>query len=91
MTVDGFGLERAEQLARLERFAEEVAPVVRREPPTTLGAEETGRSDPYGGSARPRSGAVFRASRPHKGAAGGPRGRRKVGAVREGTSEGGTG
>lgn len=36
MTVDGFGLERAEQLAQLERFAEEIAPVVRREAPTTL-------------------------------------------------------
>ncbi|MGW9378862.1 hypothetical protein ACWHAO_12640 [Streptomyces albidoflavus] len=36
VTVDGFGLERAEQLAQLERFAEEIAPVVRREAPTTL-------------------------------------------------------
>lgn len=36
VTVDGFGLDRAEQLAQLERFAEEIAPVVRREAPTTL-------------------------------------------------------
>lgn len=36
VTVDGFGLERAEQLAQPERFAEEIAPVVRREAPTTL-------------------------------------------------------
>ncbi|MGW9328290.1 LLM class flavin-dependent oxidoreductase [Streptomyces koyangensis] len=36
VTVDGFGLERSEQLAQLERFTEEIAPVVRREAPTTL-------------------------------------------------------
>lgn len=55
------------------------------------GPPPAGRPAPYGGSARARTWAVFRASRPHKGAAEGPRGRRKVGPVREGTSEGGTG
>ncbi|MGW5863858.1 LLM class flavin-dependent oxidoreductase [Streptomyces sp. NPDC055239] len=36
ITVDGFGLERGEQIETLERFAEEVAPVVRRAAPSTL-------------------------------------------------------
>ncbi|MEE1740853.1 LLM class flavin-dependent oxidoreductase [Streptomyces sp. BE147] len=36
ITVDGFGLERAEQLETLQRFAEEIAPVVRREAPSSL-------------------------------------------------------
>lgn len=36
LTVDGFGLERGEQIETLQRFAEEVAPVVRRAAPSTL-------------------------------------------------------
>ncbi|MEV8316933.1 LLM class flavin-dependent oxidoreductase [Streptomyces sp. NPDC059900] len=36
VTVDGFGLERGEQTETLQRFAEEVAPVVRRAAPSTL-------------------------------------------------------
>lgn len=36
ITVDGFGLSRSEQRETLQRFAEEIAPVVRREAPTTL-------------------------------------------------------
>lgn len=36
ITVDGFGLSRPEQLETLQRFAEEIAPVVRREAPSTL-------------------------------------------------------
>ncbi|TXS51285.1 LLM class flavin-dependent oxidoreductase [Streptomyces sp. t39] len=36
VTVDGFGLERAEQIDMLRRFAEEVVPVVRKEAPTAL-------------------------------------------------------
>ncbi|MEV8022670.1 LLM class flavin-dependent oxidoreductase [Streptomyces sp. NPDC086554] len=36
ITVDGFGLERAEQIETLQRFAEEIAPVVRRAAPSTL-------------------------------------------------------
>ncbi|MEV7106967.1 LLM class flavin-dependent oxidoreductase [Streptomyces atroolivaceus] len=36
LTVDGFGLSHGEQLETLQRFAEEIAPVVRREAPSTL-------------------------------------------------------
>ncbi|MGH4030729.1 LLM class flavin-dependent oxidoreductase [Actinomycetota bacterium Odt1-20B] len=36
VTVDGFGLARGEQVETLQRFAEEIAPVVRREAPSTL-------------------------------------------------------
>ncbi|KUF13994.1 LLM class flavin-dependent oxidoreductase [Streptomyces silvensis] len=36
ITVDGFGLSRGEQIETLERFAEEIAPVVRREAGSTL-------------------------------------------------------
>ncbi|MFE0104961.1 LLM class flavin-dependent oxidoreductase [Streptomyces sp. NPDC059009] len=36
VTVDGFGLARGEQIETLQRFAEEIAPVVRREAPSTL-------------------------------------------------------
>ncbi|QDQ10602.1 LLM class flavin-dependent oxidoreductase [Streptomyces spectabilis] len=36
LTVDGFGLPRAEQVETLQRFAEEIAPVVRREAPSRL-------------------------------------------------------
>lgn len=36
LTVDGFGLSHSEQLETLQRFAEEIAPVVRREAPSTL-------------------------------------------------------
>lgn len=36
ITVDGFGLERAEQIETLQRFSEEIAPIVRKEAPTTL-------------------------------------------------------
>ncbi|MYU32045.1 LLM class flavin-dependent oxidoreductase [Streptomyces sp. SID8358] len=36
VTVDGFGLPHAEQLETLQRFAEEIAPVVRREAPSSL-------------------------------------------------------
>ncbi|MFD9905306.1 LLM class flavin-dependent oxidoreductase [Streptomyces sp. NPDC059063] len=36
ITVDGFGLPRGEQVETLQRFAEEIAPVVRREAPSTL-------------------------------------------------------
>ncbi|MFG2647673.1 LLM class flavin-dependent oxidoreductase [Streptomyces sp. NPDC048436] len=36
ITVDGFGLERGEQIETLQRFAQEVAPVVRRAAPSTL-------------------------------------------------------
>ncbi|MFG2588646.1 LLM class flavin-dependent oxidoreductase [Streptomyces sp. NBC_01166] len=36
ITVDGFGLSHGEQLETLQRFAEEIAPVVRREAPSTL-------------------------------------------------------
>ncbi|MEW2544191.1 LLM class flavin-dependent oxidoreductase [Streptomyces sp. NPDC047002] len=38
VSVDGFGLGLAAQREQLQRFAEEVAPVVRREAPTTLWA-----------------------------------------------------
>ncbi|MFE5487947.1 LLM class flavin-dependent oxidoreductase [Streptomyces sp. NPDC056527] len=36
VSVDGFGLSTAEQIETLRRFAEEIAPVVRREAPSTL-------------------------------------------------------
>ncbi|WP_405782176.1 LLM class flavin-dependent oxidoreductase [Streptomyces sp. NBC_00859] len=36
ISVDGFGLTRGEQLETLQRFAEEIAPVVRKEAPSTL-------------------------------------------------------
>ncbi|MFD5320708.1 LLM class flavin-dependent oxidoreductase [Streptomyces sp. NPDC127098] len=36
VTVDGFGLDRAEQEEQLRWFAEEIAPVLRREAPTRL-------------------------------------------------------
>lgn len=36
VTVDGFGQSAAEQTETLQRFAEEIAPVVRREAPSTL-------------------------------------------------------
>ncbi|MFF3459855.1 LLM class flavin-dependent oxidoreductase [Streptomyces sp. NPDC002730] len=36
ITVDGFGLDRAEQMETLHRFSEEIAPIVRKEAPTTL-------------------------------------------------------
>ncbi|MDT3400703.1 LLM class flavin-dependent oxidoreductase [Streptomyces sp. B1866] len=36
VSADAFGLGRAEQRETLQRFAEEIAPVVRREAPTTL-------------------------------------------------------
>ncbi|MFJ8861172.1 LLM class flavin-dependent oxidoreductase [Streptomyces sp. NPDC102451] len=36
ITVDGFGLSHGEQLETLQRFAEEIAPVVRREAPSSL-------------------------------------------------------
>ncbi|MFE9726262.1 LLM class flavin-dependent oxidoreductase [Streptomyces sp. NPDC005794] len=36
ITVDGFGLSHGEQLETLERFAEEIAPVLRREAASTL-------------------------------------------------------
>ncbi|MFE0134024.1 LLM class flavin-dependent oxidoreductase [Streptomyces sp. NPDC059037] len=36
ITVDGFGLERAEQIETLQRFAEEIAPAVRGAAPSTL-------------------------------------------------------
>ncbi|WP_329114761.1 LLM class flavin-dependent oxidoreductase [Streptomyces sp. NBC_01465] len=36
VTVDGFGLAQGEQLETLQRFAEEIAPVIRREAPSTL-------------------------------------------------------
>ncbi|OON82282.1 LLM class flavin-dependent oxidoreductase [Streptomyces tsukubensis] len=36
VTVDGFGLGRGEQIETLQRFAEEIAPVVRREAPSSL-------------------------------------------------------
>jgi luciferase-like monooxygenase len=36
ITVDAFGLDRAEQIETLQRFAEEIAPIVRKEAPTTL-------------------------------------------------------
>ncbi|MFF9196329.1 LLM class flavin-dependent oxidoreductase [Streptomyces sp. NPDC014779] len=36
ITVDAFGQSTAEQIETLERFAEEIAPVVRREAPSTL-------------------------------------------------------
>jgi alkanesulfonate monooxygenase SsuD/methylene tetrahydromethanopterin reductase-like flavin-dependent oxidoreductase (luciferase family) len=36
ITVDGFGLDRAEQIETLQRFAEEIAPIVRKEAATTL-------------------------------------------------------
>ncbi|MER5555568.1 LLM class flavin-dependent oxidoreductase [Streptomyces sp. NPDC002793] len=36
ITVDGFGLSLGEQLETLQRFAEEIAPVLRREAATTL-------------------------------------------------------
>ncbi|MEU9863463.1 LLM class flavin-dependent oxidoreductase [Streptomyces sp. NPDC047971] len=36
VTVDGFGLSAAEQIETLARFAEEIAPVVRAEAPSTL-------------------------------------------------------
>ncbi|MEU8705707.1 LLM class flavin-dependent oxidoreductase [Streptomyces sp. NPDC048565] len=36
ITVDGYGLPYGEQLETLQRFAEEIAPVIRREAPSTL-------------------------------------------------------
>ncbi|MFB9553095.1 LLM class flavin-dependent oxidoreductase [Streptomyces roseoviridis] len=39
VTVDAFGQSTAEQIETLERFAEEIAPVVREEAPTTLWRE----------------------------------------------------
>ena len=36
VTVDGFGQSTAEQTETLQRFAEEIAPVVRKEAPSTL-------------------------------------------------------
>ncbi|MGW6740623.1 LLM class flavin-dependent oxidoreductase [Streptomyces sp. NPDC055025] len=39
ITVDGFGLSLPEQREQLQRFAEEIAPVVRREAPSTLWAD----------------------------------------------------
>lgn len=36
ITVDGFGLTHGEQLETLQRFAEEIAPVLRREAASTL-------------------------------------------------------
>ncbi|WP_406150466.1 LLM class flavin-dependent oxidoreductase [Streptomyces sp. NBC_01012] len=36
VTVDGYGLPLGEQLETLQRFAEEIAPVIRREAPSTL-------------------------------------------------------
>jgi hypothetical protein len=36
ITEDGFGLDRAEQIETLQLFAEEIAPIVRKEAPTTL-------------------------------------------------------
>ncbi|MDG4861880.1 LLM class flavin-dependent oxidoreductase [Streptomyces sp. T-3] len=36
VSVDGFGLSPGEQVELLQRFAEEIAPVLRREAPTTL-------------------------------------------------------
>ncbi|WP_373309043.1 LLM class flavin-dependent oxidoreductase [Streptomyces lateritius] len=36
ITVDGFGLSATEQTETLHRFAEEIAPVVRKEAPSTL-------------------------------------------------------
>ncbi|WP_406141163.1 LLM class flavin-dependent oxidoreductase [Streptomyces sp. NBC_01089] len=36
ISVDGFGLARGEQLETLQRFAEEIAPVVRKEAPSAL-------------------------------------------------------
>ncbi|GHB06757.1 hypothetical protein EES45_28430 [Streptomyces sp. ADI97-07] len=36
ITVDGFGLAHGEQLETLQRFAEEIAPVLRREAASTL-------------------------------------------------------
>ncbi|MCW7991123.1 luciferase, partial [Streptomyces platensis subsp. clarensis] len=39
VTVDAFGQSTAEQIETLERFAEEIAPVVRKEAPSTLWEE----------------------------------------------------
>lgn len=39
ITVDAFGLSLPEQREQLQRFAEEIAPVVRREAPSTLWAD----------------------------------------------------
>lgn len=36
ISVDAFGLSHQEQIETLERFTEEIAPVVRREAPSTL-------------------------------------------------------
>ncbi|MFJ4922765.1 LLM class flavin-dependent oxidoreductase [Streptomyces sp. NPDC088725] len=41
VTVDGLGLSLSAQREQLQRFAEEIAPVIRREAPTALWAEET--------------------------------------------------
>ncbi|MGW0859141.1 hypothetical protein [Streptomyces sp. NPDC002690] len=46
ITVDGLGPSRLEQVETLQRFAEEIAPVVRREPPRICGSDT--------GSGRPR-------------------------------------
>lgn len=47
ITVDGFGLSRPEQSETLQRFAEEIAPVVgrRRRPPRGEDTEPAGRRD----------------------------------------------
>ncbi|RBM07357.1 hypothetical protein DEH69_25275 [Streptomyces sp. PT12] len=44
VTVDAFGLGVAEQIEQLQRFADEVAPVVRREAPTRLWAQSPATS-----------------------------------------------
>lgn len=36
ISVDGFGLSRAEQTETLQRFSQDIAPVVRREAPSAL-------------------------------------------------------
>ncbi|RKN45768.1 LLM class flavin-dependent oxidoreductase [Streptomyces hoynatensis] len=53
VSVDGFGLELPEQIEQLQRFAEEVAPVLRREAPTDLWTA----GDPEGDVGGPRAAA----------------------------------
>ncbi|ANZ19660.1 LLM class flavin-dependent oxidoreductase [Streptomyces noursei] len=58
ITVDGFGLAHAEQLETLQRFAEEIAPVVRREAPSTLWEAADGAPDALDARDAARDGAA---------------------------------
>ncbi|MET9295675.1 LLM class flavin-dependent oxidoreductase [Streptomyces sp. NPDC003077] len=60
ISVDGYGLSPSRQREQLQRFAEEVAPVVRREAPTALWEPEDPRTPGANAPAGPPSPAVSR-------------------------------